>query len=150
MCPRLSACGVPVCLQGFLLGGQRAAPVRDDDHRPWNDPEPPLPGGQVRLSLPPHTTSHLCPLLSSLQVFGVCFQSLQRVSDSHSAPPLCELTPPPSLPPRQLTFSPWCTLRYGFVPNGGRVYYERRSQPPFLTLMVESYYQATQDQAFLR
>ncbi|CAL8348738.1 unnamed protein product [Arctogadus glacialis] len=40
--------------------------------------------------------------------------------------------------------------RYGFVPNGGRVYYERRSQPPFLTLMVESYYQATQDQAFLR
>uniref|UniRef100_A0A3B5LGQ9 Trehalase n=1 Tax=Xiphophorus couchianus TaxID=32473 RepID=A0A3B5LGQ9_9TELE len=33
--------------------------------------------------------------------------------------------------------------RYGFVPNGGRVYYERRSQPPFLPLMVESYYGAT-------
>ncbi|MBN3307066.1 TREA Trehalase, partial [Amia calva] len=39
--------------------------------------------------------------------------------------------------------------RYGFVPNGARVYYERRSQPPFLTLMVESYYQATQDKSFL-
>lgn len=40
--------------------------------------------------------------------------------------------------------------RYGFVPNGGRIYYERRSQPPFLTLMVESYYQATKDKDFLR
>ncbi|KAE8295018.1 Trehalase [Larimichthys crocea] len=40
--------------------------------------------------------------------------------------------------------------RYGFVPNGGRIYYERRSQPPFLTLMVESYYQATRDKEFLR
>ncbi|XP_013871324.1 trehalase [Austrofundulus limnaeus] len=40
--------------------------------------------------------------------------------------------------------------RYGFVPNGGRVYYERRSQPPFLPLMVESYYQATKDKEFLR
>ncbi|XP_026173726.1 trehalase [Mastacembelus armatus] len=40
--------------------------------------------------------------------------------------------------------------RYGFVPNGGRIYYERRSQPPFLSLMVESYYQATKDKEFLR
>ncbi|XP_058489698.1 trehalase [Solea solea] len=40
--------------------------------------------------------------------------------------------------------------RYGFIPNGGRVYYERRSQPPFLTLMVESYYQASKDKDFLR
>ncbi|KAM4627630.1 trehalase [Polymixia lowei] len=40
--------------------------------------------------------------------------------------------------------------RYGFVPNGGRIYYERRSQPPFLTLMVESYYQVTEDEEFLR
>ncbi|XP_041090784.1 trehalase [Polyodon spathula] len=40
--------------------------------------------------------------------------------------------------------------RYGFIPNGGRVYYEQRSQPPFLTLMVESYYQATLDKEFLR
>ncbi|XP_034024381.1 trehalase isoform X2 [Thalassophryne amazonica] len=40
--------------------------------------------------------------------------------------------------------------RYGFIPNGGRIYYERRSQPPFLTLMVERYYQATKDKVFLR
>ncbi|XP_051253058.1 trehalase [Dicentrarchus labrax] len=40
--------------------------------------------------------------------------------------------------------------RYGFIPNGGRIYYERRSQPPFLTLMMESYYQATKDKEFLR
>ncbi|XP_055369817.1 trehalase isoform X2 [Betta splendens] len=40
--------------------------------------------------------------------------------------------------------------RYGFIPNGGRIYYERRSQPPFLTLMVESYYHATKDKEFLR
>ncbi|KAG9273318.1 trehalase [Astyanax mexicanus] len=40
--------------------------------------------------------------------------------------------------------------RYGFVPNGGRVYYERRSQPPFLCLMVESYYEATKDAEFIR
>ncbi|KAJ7990155.1 hypothetical protein DPEC_G00297390 [Dallia pectoralis] len=40
--------------------------------------------------------------------------------------------------------------RYGFIPNGGRVYYERRSQPPFLTLMVESYYKTTKDKEFIR
>uniref|UniRef100_A0A667XGQ2 Trehalase n=1 Tax=Myripristis murdjan TaxID=586833 RepID=A0A667XGQ2_9TELE len=40
--------------------------------------------------------------------------------------------------------------RHGFIPNGGRIYYERRSQPPFLTLMVESYYEATKDKEFLR
>ncbi|XP_012990982.2 trehalase isoform X2 [Esox lucius] len=40
--------------------------------------------------------------------------------------------------------------RYGFIPNGGRVYYERRSQPPFLSLMVESYYQTTKDREFVR
>ncbi|CAL9684359.1 unnamed protein product [Knipowitschia caucasica] len=40
--------------------------------------------------------------------------------------------------------------KYGSVPNGGRIYYERRSQPPFLTLMVESYYRATEDKEFLR
>lgn len=32
---------------------------------------------------------------------------------------------------------------YGFVPNGGRIYYTRRSQPPFLALMVDEYYKAT-------
>lgn len=28
---------------------------------------------------------------------------------------------------------------YGFVPNGGRIYYSQRSQPPLLTAMVKSY-----------
>ncbi|XP_066541744.1 trehalase [Hoplias malabaricus] len=40
--------------------------------------------------------------------------------------------------------------RYGFVPNGGRIYYERRSQPPFLTLMVESFFEETNDREFIR
>ncbi|XP_031429612.1 trehalase [Clupea harengus] len=40
--------------------------------------------------------------------------------------------------------------RYGFVPNGGRIYYERRSQPPFLTLMVRDYFTATENTSFLR
>ena len=38
---------------------------------------------------------------------------------------------------------------YGFVPNGGRKYYENRSQPPFLTLMVLKYYEATKDSSFV-
>ncbi|KAJ2341807.1 hypothetical protein GGF43_006084, partial [Coemansia sp. RSA 2618] len=40
--------------------------------------------------------------------------------------------------------------RYGFVPNGARVYYLDRSQPPLLTLMVRLYYQFTNDVAFVR
>ncbi|XP_066495279.1 trehalase [Tiliqua scincoides] len=40
--------------------------------------------------------------------------------------------------------------RFGHVPNGGRIYYLRRSQPPFLTLMMESYLKHTNDTAFLR
>ncbi|XP_048120427.1 trehalase isoform X4 [Alosa alosa] len=40
--------------------------------------------------------------------------------------------------------------RYGFVPNGGRIYYERRSQPPFLTVMVRDYFRATKDINFLK
>jgi len=39
--------------------------------------------------------------------------------------------------------------KYGFVPNGGRIYYTRRSQPPFLSLMVNEYYKATSDIAFV-
>ena len=38
----------------------------------------------------------------------------------------------------------------GFVPNGGRKYYMRRSQPPLLGLMMESYYDATHDVAFVK
>ncbi|XP_038635516.1 trehalase isoform X4 [Scyliorhinus canicula] len=40
--------------------------------------------------------------------------------------------------------------RFEFIPNGGRVYYERRSQPPFLVLMMDSYIKVTNDRAFLR
>lgn len=39
--------------------------------------------------------------------------------------------------------------KYGIMPNGARVYYQRRSQPPFLILMFESYYKATRDSKFV-
>lgn len=40
--------------------------------------------------------------------------------------------------------------RYGFVPNGGRIYYLNRSQPPLLTLIVSDYIKYTKDFEFLR
>ncbi|XP_059248602.1 trehalase-like [Mustela nigripes] len=39
---------------------------------------------------------------------------------------------------------------YGYVPNGARVYYLQRSQPPLLTLMMDRYVTHTNDTAFLR
>lgn len=39
--------------------------------------------------------------------------------------------------------------RYGFVPNGARVYYLNRSQPPLLALMVRAYITHTNDTALL-
>ncbi|XP_070283062.1 trehalase isoform X3 [Myotis yumanensis] len=39
---------------------------------------------------------------------------------------------------------------YGHVPNGARVYYLQRSQPPLLTLMMARYVAHTKDTAFLR
>ncbi|KAM6158609.1 trehalase [Rhynchocyon petersi] len=39
---------------------------------------------------------------------------------------------------------------YGHIPNGGRVYYLQRSQPPLLTLMMDRYVTHTNDTAFLR
>ncbi|XP_045653889.1 trehalase isoform X3 [Ursus americanus] len=39
---------------------------------------------------------------------------------------------------------------YGHVPNGARVYYLQRSQPPLLTLMMDRYLTHTNDTAFLR
>lgn len=39
--------------------------------------------------------------------------------------------------------------QYGFMPNGGRVYYLNRSQPPVLTLMVFDYVKFTNDYEFL-
>ncbi|KAK5972421.1 Trehalase [Trichostrongylus colubriformis] len=39
--------------------------------------------------------------------------------------------------------------KYGFVPNGNRIYYLNRSQPPLLTWCVHAYFMATNDIAFL-
>ena len=39
---------------------------------------------------------------------------------------------------------------FGMVPNGGRVYYSRRSQPPLLTQMVADYYNATGNDSFVK
>ena len=41
-------------------------------------------------------------------------------------------------------------IRYGLVPNGGRLYYTRWSQPPLLTQMVVLYYQKTGDWDFVQ
>ncbi|XP_015838405.2 trehalase [Tribolium castaneum] len=40
--------------------------------------------------------------------------------------------------------------KYGFLPNGARVYYLNRSQPPLLSLMVGEYLRATNDTEWLR
>ncbi len=40
--------------------------------------------------------------------------------------------------------------RVGLVPNGGRIYYERRSQPPMLIPMMDRYISVTKDVGFLR
>lgn len=39
---------------------------------------------------------------------------------------------------------------YGFIPNGNRIYYLNRSQPPLLTWCVHAYYLATKDVEFVR
>jgi len=39
---------------------------------------------------------------------------------------------------------------FGHVPNGGRIYYSRRSQPPFLIQMVKIYFETTRDLEFLK
>ncbi|XP_058060859.1 trehalase isoform X1 [Anopheles bellator] len=38
--------------------------------------------------------------------------------------------------------------RFGFIPNGGRIYYSMRSQPPLLCGMVKAYVDATNDTKF--
>lgn len=38
--------------------------------------------------------------------------------------------------------------RYGFIPNGGRIYYSMRSQPPLLCGMIKTYVDATKDEKF--
>lgn len=39
---------------------------------------------------------------------------------------------------------------YGYIPNGGRIYYLGRSQPPLLTWMVSDYFAATGDLDWLK
>ncbi|XP_050583012.1 trehalase-like isoform X5 [Bombus affinis] len=39
--------------------------------------------------------------------------------------------------------------KIGFIPNGGRIYYARRSQPPMLIPMVEEYLKVTNDYKWL-
>lgn len=39
--------------------------------------------------------------------------------------------------------------RYGFIPNGNRIYYLNRSQPPLLTFCVDAYFSVTQDLEFV-
>lgn len=39
--------------------------------------------------------------------------------------------------------------KFGFIPNGGRIYYLRRSQPPLFIPMVYEYYTATKEDDFL-
>lgn len=44
----------------------------------------------------------------------------------------------------------WLVNKYGFVPNGGRIYYLNRSQPPLLLMMINEYYKVTKDTAWLK
>lgn len=39
---------------------------------------------------------------------------------------------------------------YGFVPNGARIYYLSRSQPPLLTFMCHDYYMHTKNESWLK
>lgn len=38
--------------------------------------------------------------------------------------------------------------RFGFIPNGGRIYYSMRSQPPLLSPMMKTYVDTTGDKKF--
>jgi alpha,alpha-trehalase len=40
--------------------------------------------------------------------------------------------------------------QFGFIPNGGRIYYLDRSQPPLFTAMLSAYVQASNDTAILK
>ncbi|XP_063533891.1 trehalase-like [Cydia strobilella] len=40
--------------------------------------------------------------------------------------------------------------KFGYMPNGGRLYYLGRSQPPLLTAMVADYYAVSEDLAWLK
>ncbi|KAE9553179.1 hypothetical protein FO519_003618 [Halicephalobus sp. NKZ332] len=44
----------------------------------------------------------------------------------------------------------WLVDTFGYIPNGNRIYYLNRSQPPLLTWCLEAYYKSTGDLVFLR
>ena len=37
----------------------------------------------------------------------------------------------------------------GHIPNGNRIYYTRRTQPPLFISMVDDYYEATKNKSFI-
>jgi alpha,alpha-trehalase len=39
--------------------------------------------------------------------------------------------------------------KYGMIPNGNRVYYTRRTQPPLFIAMVDEYYKVTEFTRYL-
>lgn len=40
--------------------------------------------------------------------------------------------------------------RFGFIPNGGRIYYSARTQPPLLAGMIKTYVEKTNDYEFVK
>lgn len=44
----------------------------------------------------------------------------------------------------------WLVDKYGFIPNGGRVYYLNRSQPPLLLMMIKEYFEVTKDRVWVK
>ena len=40
--------------------------------------------------------------------------------------------------------------KVGHIPNGNRIYYNRRSQPPLFIAMFQAYFDVTNDEAFLQ
>jgi alpha,alpha-trehalase len=40
--------------------------------------------------------------------------------------------------------------RYGFMPNGNRIWYLNRSQPPYLSMMIRDVYEKTKDKEWLK
>ena len=40
--------------------------------------------------------------------------------------------------------------KFGYMPNGNRTHFLKRSQPPYVALMVDDVYRATGDKAFLK
>ncbi|KAH0623384.1 hypothetical protein JD844_031657, partial [Phrynosoma platyrhinos] len=117
------------CMCGFLLGHRRPFALQHDRHGRGHDQELPSSGGEVSILL----------VLGGGRLARSGQTSL-ILSPSHPTP-------------ATLLRLPVLLLlgdRLGHIPNGGRVYYARRSQPPLLSLMVESYLRHTNNTDLLR